>query len=96
LGFIKIAIAEDGNLLKCTIEDNGVGRVAADLIRQNRRKEHKSRGSQITLQRLDLLNQMYKENFSIAYKDLYDSEGFASGTNVTITIPKDIKVYNNK
>lgn len=96
LGFIKIAITDDGNVLKCTIEDNGVGRVAADLIRQSRRKEHKSRGSQITLQRLDLLNQMYRENFSIEYNDLYDSEGFASGTNVTITIPKDIKVYNNK
>ncbi len=95
LGWIKIAITEEGNTLKCVVEDNGVGRVAADQIRLNRRKEHKSRGSQITQQRIDLLSQMYKERFSIVYTDLYDFERKASGTKVTITIPKGVKVNAN-
>jgi len=96
LGWIKIMVQEEGNIIKCIVEDNGVGRVTADQIKQTKKREHKSRASQITQQRIDLLSQMFKEKFSIIYTDLYDSAGVAAGTKVTITIPKDLKVnYNN-
>jgi len=96
LGWLKITVQEEGRMLKCIVEDNGVGRVAADQIKQGKNREHKSRGSQITQQRIDLLSQMYKEKFSIIYSDLYDISGVASGTKVTITIPKDLKVNFNR
>lgn len=96
LGWIKIMVQEDGNIIKCIVEDNGVGRVVADQIKQSKNREHKSRASQITQQRIDLLSQMFREKFSIMYTDLYDSSGVATGTKVTITIPKDLKVNSNK
>ncbi len=96
MGWVKIILIDNGNTLTCVIEDNGVGRAMADQIRKSRNKEHKSRGSQITQQRIDLLAQMYKEKFSIIYNDLLDSSGTPLGTRVSVTIPKDIKVNLHK
>lgn len=92
MGWVKIFLVDNGNSLTCIVEDNGVGRAVADQIRQTRNKEHKSRGSQITQQRIDLLSQMYKENFSIVYNDLFDDNGNPLGTRVSVTIPKDVNV----
>jgi ligand-binding sensor domain-containing protein len=89
-GWVKITLLDNDNTLTCIIEDNGVGRKQADEIRQKRNKEHKSRGSHITQQRIELLSMMYKERFSIYYDDLFDSQGISSGTKVTIVIPKEV------
>lgn len=89
-GWVKITLLDNDNTLTCIIEDNGVGRKQADEIRQKRNKEHKSRGSHITQQRIELLSMMYKERFSIYYDDLFDSQGASSGTKVTIVIPKEV------
>lgn len=95
MGWVKISLAESGNTITCVVEDNGVGRAVADRIRQSRKKEHKSHGSQITQQRIDLLGQMYREKFNIIYEDLFDGMGEPLGTRVTIVIPKDVKVNVN-
>ncbi len=87
-GWVKIKLWDSGSFIQCTIEDNGVGREMANSIKQTKNKEHKSRGSQITQQRIDLLNSLYKEKFNIRYTDLYLNEGLASGTRVEISIPK--------
>ncbi len=91
-GWVKVTLTDSINTLSCIIEDNGVGRKQADTIRQLRNKEHKSRGSQITQQRIDLLNSMYKEKFNIRYEDLFNNSGESLGTKVFITIPKEINV----
>ena len=90
-GWVKISLIDYESIIVCNVEDNGVGRKKADAIRQMRNKDHKSRGSQITQQRIDLLNLMYKEKFNILYDDLMDNEGTAIGTKVQISIPKEIK-----
>ena len=90
IGIIKIAITENLNSLICTIEDNGIGRTQADLIKKKSFSEHKSKGSMITQQRIDLLSTLYKEKFKIDYEDLYDSLGIPCGTRVYVTIPKNI------
>ena len=95
-GWVKISLAEDNSMVICSIEDNGVGRTQADEIRQLRNKEHKSRGSQITQQRIELLSLMYKEKFNIQYMDLADEFGVATGTKVLISIPKGIKANIQK
>jgi len=91
-GWVKITLMDNGSIISCTIEDNGVGRRHADAIGQQRNKEHKSRGSQITQQRIDLLNLMYKEKFNIQYEDLYNNMGVSLGTRVFISIPKEINI----
>ncbi|HCT30006.1 MAG TPA: hypothetical protein DIW31_04600 [Bacteroidales bacterium] len=95
-GWLKISIIDNVNSLICIVEDNGVGRAMAEQIKNKQNKNHKSRGSQITQQRIDLLGQMYKEKFSVVYNDLFDNTGDSIGTRVTVTIPKDVKVKVNK
>ena len=90
-GRVKITLVDRGSILICTVEDNGIGRKQAETFQQLQNKEHKSRGSQITQQRIELLNVMYKEKFNIVYEDLTDDSGTSTGTRVLISIPKDIK-----
>ncbi|MHC1702383.1 MAG: histidine kinase [Tenuifilaceae bacterium] len=95
-GWVRIKLEDQDDIIICTISDNGVGRVHANKIRKDKKKEHKSRGSQITQQRIDLLNSMYQEKFNIRYEDLYDDNGTAMGTVVHISIPKEITISNGR
>lgn len=90
MGWVKISLIDNPSSIACVIEDNGIGRKHAGEISQMKNKEHKSRGSQITQQRIDLLSLMYKEKFSVFYDDLCDYHGTSLGTRVTIKIPKEI------
>jgi hypothetical protein len=90
-GRIKISLKDEGSSIICTVEDNGVGRKQACVIKQKMNKEHKSRGSQITQQRIELLSLMYKEKFNIQYEDLVDEFGVEMGTKFHILMPKGIK-----
>jgi ligand-binding sensor domain-containing protein/two-component sensor histidine kinase len=81
-GFIGINISElNAGQIVVTIEDDGIGRAAAAALKQAQ-ISHKSYGIDITKNRLQLLN----KNNAVTFTDLYDSEGKACGTKVTITI----------
>jgi len=92
IGIIKIFIIETSKSIICTIEDNGIGRKQADQLKKQNPSEHKSRGSMITQQRIDLLSSLYKERFKIEYEDLYNNLGIPVGTKVYVTIPKNITI----
>lgn len=89
-GHVDIIIREDGDKIHCKITDDGVGREEARRLQNLNSRVHKSRGYQITQQRIDLLNAMYKDKFNINISDLYDSEGKPTGTHVSIVIPKTL------
>jgi sensor histidine kinase YesM len=81
-GNIFITIKEtDKNNLLITIEDDGIGRQAAAAIKQEQIK-HKSYGIDITINRLQLLN----NNNSVTFTDLYDENNMATGTKVIIQL----------
>lgn len=71
--------------LRCTIEDNGIGRAAARAM-QSRRDDHQPIGTSVTGQRLELLNSFLKKKFSVEIVDMYDSDGTAAGTRVILSI----------
>lgn len=89
-GWVKISINSNDGTIICTIEDNGVGREAAQAIRSKQEVERKSLGFKITAKRIELLNSLYKDKFSITYTDLSTSEGKSSGTRVELKIPYSI------
>lgn len=89
-GHVQVTIREMDNLVLCTIEDNGVGREEARKIQEASNKAHRSRGFQITQQRIDLLNSMYGQKFNIQITDLYSADGKPQGTRVSISIPKEL------
>jgi len=74
---ISIDVKED--FILWVIEDNGVGRSAAALIKESHKK--KSYGTTITNDRIKWMKNIYKQNFDIQYEDLHP------GTRVTLKTP---------
>ena len=85
-GMITIAIREDEDRLLCTIEDNGVGREKAQILREKSVLKSKSMGMKITEERLRLLSKEQMEQL-VRITDLKDAMDFARGTRVEINIP---------
>lgn len=85
-GMITIAIREDEDRLLCTIEDNGVGREKANVLREKSVLKSKSMGMKITEERLRLLSKQQLEQL-IRITDLKDAMDFALGTRIEINIP---------
>ena len=75
------------SLLKCVIEDNGVGREKAKELRSKTATSRKSLGMQLTEHRLSLLNKHAELNASIEIIDMSNGHGEASGTKVILQIP---------
>lgn len=92
-GLIKVQfVLEDENTIRCIVEDNGIGRKKArELQMENPNfKDHRSLGTKITNERLEILNKG-SENVQeevVKIIDLIDDEsGEAIGTRVEVLIP---------
>ncbi len=87
-GKITIAAKQEGNWLKCEIEDNGVGRAHAQKLKDQSLIKHKSMGLKITEERLSLLStEKESDQQLINIIDLKDDQGVAQGTRVELAIP---------
>jgi ligand-binding sensor domain-containing protein len=87
-GQLIIRFQKEGDkTVVCEIEDNGVGRVAAALIEQNRPKSHRSTGLSNIRNRLELLNAQLAEDIRLDIEDLYDADGQAKGTKAVVRMP---------
>jgi two-component system, LytTR family, sensor kinase len=86
-GFVNIDLKLTDDFILCTIEDNGIGRVAAKERNLKREGNHNSLGTQITKSRLDLVNELYGTSLNTIYTDLKDENGESTGTRVEIHIP---------
>jgi len=69
------------------IEDNGVGRKAAEEWSSQNVKDHHSYGSLITGKRVEALNAMLHLNISLVVEDLIDVNDMAIGTRVVLRFP---------
>ncbi|HFA48008.1 MAG TPA: hypothetical protein ENJ95_03205 [Bacteroidetes bacterium] len=96
-GMIKIEFKlKDEDTILCIVEDNGVGREKIRKIQENNPelKSHKSMGTRITKDRLEILQKKSNGEEVVKIIDLYDEEtGNAAGTRVEVLIPiLDIEV----
>ncbi|MGI9542432.1 MAG: tetratricopeptide repeat-containing sensor histidine kinase, partial [Cyclobacteriaceae bacterium] len=85
-GQIKIVIKEDGDLLKCVIEDNGIGREKALELKKQAVLKSKSMGLSITQKRLQLLSKEALREM-VHFTDLKDHSDQPLGTRVDVLIP---------
>ena len=69
------------------ITDNGIGREAAEKIKQGKVLKRKSVGIDITKERLTNFSRDFQNTFNVEMVDLYDDDGKASGTKVILDIP---------
>jgi LytS/YehU family sensor histidine kinase len=86
-GLLVISVSQAGDVMVCSIVDNGIGRVRAAELRRARSGDHASLGTSITGERIEVLNSLRKRRLSVRTVDLYDEQNTASGTRVEITIP---------
>ncbi len=90
-GMIKIEFDDDEDTLICAIEDDGVGREVEEMKKQLRRGDNFSTiGMNISQTRLDLLNKIYNNQFSMSIDDLKDDAGNAIGTRIELRFPIDL------
>ncbi len=83
---LSVSVHLKGDLLYCIIEDNGIGRQQAALLKAGQTK-HASRGVQLVEKRLQILKEQTQQPVSITITDLYDTGGVATGTRVEIVVP---------
>lgn len=91
MGEIKITFAINGKLLKCVIEDNGIGRKRSEELKltNNEVKTHRSLGMSITKERLAIINKINDSHLRVTITDLEDPYGESTGTRIEIEIPFD-------
>ncbi len=86
-GYVSIDLKLEGDHIVCSIEDNGIGREAAQERKKMKGTNHNSLGTQIATSRLDLVNALYGTSLKTIYTDLKNQSGEAEGTRVEIHIP---------
>jgi len=83
---LKFEIMNNSSL-KCTIEDNGIGRERARDLRKRSVKPYKSLGMQVTKERMEVISKINKVSFEEKFTDLTNNLQDTSGTRVELIIP---------
>jgi len=86
-GSVRIDMKLGKGQIICTIEDNGIGREAAQERKKKKATNHNSLGTQIVSSRLDLVNSLYGTSLKTVYTDLKNDKDEPVGTRVEIHIP---------
>lgn len=84
-GKLLVDIEMEEGILRCIVQDNGIGRDASAIIAEKAAKKHKSMGMQITSDRLNLADYLNETHTTVEIEDL-SKNGTACGTRVTIHI----------
>ncbi len=75
------------HILHCQIEDNGIGRQRSMEINEHKKYKGRSKGIQVTRDRLELINKTNEGKIALEIEDLVDERGNPSGTLVHLMIP---------
>lgn len=87
-GHLNIHIGKiKSNSVVVTIEDDGIGRAMAQELKSKQVLKVKSYGTQITQDRIEILNKLQEQQASVIITDLYDNQHRAKGTKVVLNIP---------
>ncbi|PZF71306.1 sensor histidine kinase [Taibaiella soli] len=82
-GKITISVKTEGDILKVSVDDNGVGRKYTEEQKSKLLQIHNSKGITLTKERLALYNKTHQSDFKFEIIDKYEN-GQATGTLVVI------------
>jgi two-component system, LytTR family, sensor kinase len=84
---VHFLLASD-DYLHCIISDNGIGREASTRLKQASLSngKHHSKGLLLVSDRLQILEQQYKQTFHVSIQDVVNDEGAVAGTRVTLVM----------
>ncbi len=86
-GEIKIRFSMQNKLIVFEVEDDGIGREKAQEIEFKFKKDHRSMATNITRERLTVLNKKLKQKITLVISDLKNEKNEPSGTKVVFDIP---------
>lgn len=89
-GILDINIKKYKQNILIEVIDNGVGYNQALRLKKELEVSHKSRGTEITKQRIELINTLNEINIQIQTTHLKDDQGNSVGTKVGLYFPKTI------
>ncbi len=85
-GEVVIVIQKVDDVVRITIDDNGIGRLASAQIKKLKAFSEKSRGNQLTEEKIQMINQIYGLEVSVTIIDKYNDIGTSAGTKVVLLI----------
>lgn len=90
--FLKIIYTETENTLSITVADNGIGRAAAEKIKQDKlgMDQHESRGTILMQNRLSILERQLNIQIDLTITDECTKDGTPAGTTVHLTFPNNL------
>ncbi|MEM9024827.1 MAG: histidine kinase, partial [Bacteroidota bacterium] len=83
-GRLRLRFAIENQALRCTIEDNGVGRARARELKANQSSLHQSFSTRATDQRIAMLNLQHHQQIRLTVTDLTDANNQPTGTRVDV------------
>jgi len=86
-GNMRIQFGLNGNLIRFEVIDDGIGREKAIEILHKQNKDHRSMATDITRERLAILNKKHKKKITLEIIDLKNDAGLGIGTKVVFEIP---------
>ena len=92
-GKITIDLIQEGEMLRLCVTDNGIGREAAAKQKEKYAK-HKSFATKIMRDRINIFNHYNEKKLRFLIEDLFQSNGNAAGTKVTLFVPLDLRTRN--
>jgi LytS/YehU family sensor histidine kinase len=85
MGKLTVHFEIQNSRLKCTIDDNGIGRDRSMELKKD--SVHKSMGLSITAERLEIMNSLFKSKMNVNFIDKMTAAGTPAGTTVEMTMP---------
>lgn len=82
-GLLSISFEEKDNKIICQVEDNGIGRKASAAL-YNQHQRHQSLGLEVSKDRVESLNELYKSFSEVLIIDKEDGKG----TIIQLILPK--------
>ena len=86
---LRVAFDLEEHHVRCTVQDNGIGRELAEKLQQRSRKHHHSVAIRNITERIELLNRSREpqRQMQIKITDLYDDQQGALGTKAELWFP---------
>lgn len=80
---LKLAVQGEEGSIVCIIEDNGIGREQAKVLQLNTQKQHRSFGTQLTQDRLQVNNRLFNSKYLVNIIDKMGNDK-VGGTRVEL------------
>jgi tetratricopeptide (TPR) repeat protein len=84
-GFLKLSFEKGNQHLKITIEDNGIGIEESKKLKTEHQKNREGRGMKNTLERIQLLNDLYKKEITCSIKNKENNSGVLVEVKINLT-----------